>query len=445
MINKKRLAKFIWFKLQRKSKKLLPKQEKEVAIKRLHRELWLDATWNTNYIVFTISACMIASFGLISNSTAVIIGAMLIAPLMLPLRALAFAALEGDFSLFRKALFSIIGATILALFLSSFTGHLVNIPEFGSEALARTQPNLVDLGIAVVAGGISSFAKVRRGVSDAIAGTAIAVALMPPLCVVGLCLSQEKFFFAKGAFLLYLTNLLGITLACMIVFILAGYTEVSHALGWTIALTGLMLLPLGASFVQLVRQAQLEAEITNKLINETITVGEGVDSTKIEVDWTKTPPIIYVILQTDKEIYPNQVALVEEFIERKMEQPFEMGFIVSEVKHITSRDNLKEQNKTEPEITILDQPSNINQFIIEENSTIIEENKTDKDRQNIKENIFKTNKIIIPSSTIISPAENFLNQENYTIPQDGIIIRRHTITGPALKLNKPPKKEISDK
>ena len=131
MINRERVAKFIWLKLRRKSRSLVPKQEKEVAIKRLHRELWLDATWNTNYIVFTISACMIATFGLISNSTAVIIGAMLIAPLMLPLRALAFAALDGDFSLFRKALLSIVGATIVALMLSSLTGRVINIPEFG--------------------------------------------------------------------------------------------------------------------------------------------------------------------------------------------------------------------------------------------------------------------------------------------------------------------------
>ena len=340
MINTNRLAQDFWLKLRKNSKKLLPKPEKETVVKRLHRELSFDASWNTNYIVFTISACLIATFGLISNSTAVIIGAMLVAPLMLPLRALAFAALEGDFPLFRKALLSIIGATILALFLSSIAGHLVNIPEFGTEALARTQPNLVDLGIALVAGGISSFAKVRRGVSDAIAGTAIAVALMPPLCVVGLCLSQEKFFFAKGAFLLYLTNLLGITLSCMIVFILSGYAEVSHALGWTLGLTGILFLPLGASFVQLVRQEQLEAEISNKLIHETITVGKGVNNTKIEVDWTKTPPVVYVTLQTEKEITSNQAGLVEEFIQRKMGRKFEIVFIVSEIKQVTSQDSL---------------------------------------------------------------------------------------------------------
>ena len=432
MINQERLRKFIWLKLRRKSKKLIPKQEREVAIKRLHRELWLDATWNTNYIVFTISACLIATFGLVSNSTAVIIGAMLIAPLMLPLRALAFAALEGEFPLFRKALFSILGATILAIFLSNLTGHLVNLPEFGSETLARTQPNLVDLGIAVVAGGISSFAKVRKGVSDALAGTAIAVALMPPICVVGLCLSQNKFFFAKGAFLLYLTNLLGITLACMIIFILAGYTKVNRALGWTIGLTGLMVLPLGASFIQLVRHAHLEAEITNKLINETITVGEGVDSTEIKVDWTKNPAIIYVILQTDKKIYPNQAALVEEFIERKMEQSFDIVFIVSEVKHITGRDILIEKNKTEKTTPKFELLSNSNLFILQENTFELEENQPEPEEQTI-------NEIIISSNILIHQPESFLNQNNYSILQERTIIRRSVSEPAQIKFNKPKK------
>ena len=65
------------------------------------------------------------------------------------------------------------GGTAIALFLSWFVGAVVSIPEFGSEVLARTQPNLVDLGIAVTAGVISGFAKIRKGVSDALAGTAI--------------------------------------------------------------------------------------------------------------------------------------------------------------------------------------------------------------------------------------------------------------------------------
>ncbi|MEM9271843.1 MAG: DUF389 domain-containing protein [Cyanobacteria bacterium P01_F01_bin.143] len=327
----------------------MPNQVHEVYIRKLDRELCQDATWNINYIVFTISACLIATFGLISNSTAVIIGAMLVAPLMLPLRALAFGALEGDFKLFRRAFLSIVGATILAFSLSYMAGYAANIPQFGSEVLSRTEPNLVDLGIAIVAGGISSFAKVRKGVSDVLAGTAIAVALMPPLCVVGLAMSQQQSAYAKGAFLLYLTNLLGITLSCMIVFILAGYTSVNHTLGWTLALTGVLVIPLGTSFFRLVRQAQLETGITNAL-NETITVTEGVDNATIEVDWTENPPVVYILLQTGKDVVPNQVDLVEKFIERKLGKYFKLVFFVNKFTEVTSEQ--PPENEIEPESLI---------------------------------------------------------------------------------------------
>ena len=347
-IKNARILKFFWLKIIRFIRKPLLNQVDELYIRKLDRELCQDATWNLNYIILTISSCLIATFGLISNSTAVIIGAMLVAPLMLPLRALAFGALEGNFTLFKRAFWSIFWATILSLIVSYMAGDAANIPQFGSEVLSRTQPNLVDLGIAVVAGGISSFAKVRKGVSDVLAGTAIAVALMPPLCVVGLALSQQQLPVAKGAFILYLTNLLGITLSCMMVFILAGYTRISHALAWTLALTGVLVLPLGASFVELVRQAKLTQGVTDAL-NTTITVSEGVDKAVIEVDWTANPPVVYILLQTNKEVFPNQVDLVEEFIEKRMGQPFKLVFFVNKFTQVTAEEAIKTDTETEPE------------------------------------------------------------------------------------------------
>jgi uncharacterized hydrophobic protein (TIGR00271 family) len=311
---------------------LLPPRVQQKEIHYLNQALKKDAEWNLNYVMFTVSACLIATFGLISNSTAVIIGAMLIAPLMLPLRALALSALEGDFFLFTKALTSILGGTLTALFLSWFVGTVVNIPEFGSEVLARTQPNLVDLGIAVTAGSISGFAKIRRGVSDALAGTAIAVALMPPLCVVGLSLSQGNFAYSTGAFLLYITNLLGITLACMLVFIIAGYTEPNHALGWTLSLILVLFIPLGLSFWQLIRQAQLKEIIKASLLNKTVTLGQGdINLQEIKINWTAQPPLIELNIQTQKEITPKQVWLVKNFVSRDMGQEFNVKFIVDRV------------------------------------------------------------------------------------------------------------------
>lgn len=319
--------------------KILPHKADE-KIQLLQSELLVDASWNTNYIACTICACLIATFGLLSNSTAVIIGAMVVAPLMLPLRALAFASCEGNLLLFRKAFLSILGATILALLLSSFIGIIVTIPAPGSEILARTQPNLIDLGIALAAGGMSGFAKVRSSLSDTLAGTAIAVALMPPLCVVGLSLSQGYYYYAIGAFLLYITNLLGIALACMFIFIVAGYTKVNAALGWASSLTALLIIPLGASFVQLIQQQRLEAEITRRLTQETITVGQSRGNTRIEVIWTKKPPLVSVFLETEKQITPNQVQLVKNYINKKMGKVFDVLFYVIPVQKLIPEESM---------------------------------------------------------------------------------------------------------
>lgn len=305
--------------------------------RQLYQDLFSDADWNINYVVLIISSCLIASFGLISNSTAVIIGAMLIAPLMLPLRALAFGALEGNLRLFNKALLTIGGGTVIAILLSCLVGLIVKIPEFGSEVLSRTQPNLVDLGIAIAAGAISVFAKIRQGISDALAGTAIAVALMPPLCVVGLSLSQGINSFSKGAFILYLTNLLGITLACMLVFIAAGYTELSQSFGWTLALTALLVLPLGANFVELIRQEQLKASIKEILLTQTVTLSQSeVDLVRTRVNWSTQPPIVYLSVQTDKKITPTQVRFIQEFISQKMQQDLRLVFQVSAFEEVVA-------------------------------------------------------------------------------------------------------------
>lgn len=309
----------------------------DAELEQTYQSLLEEAQLNLNYMALTVSACLIATFGLLSNSPAVIIGAMIIAPLMMPLRGLAFGALEGDPFLFRQSLTSLLIATGTAILLSFSLGFIINLPEFGSEVLARTQPNLIDLGVAVVAGSISGFAKVRPKISDALAGTAIAVALMPPLCVVGLSLSQGNFHFSWGAFLLYLTNFLGITLACMIVFVWAGYAPFSkskRALFWTLALTGVLVVPLGISFVQLIRQAQLQATIKNILVSRTVTVGQQVELIKTEVDWTVSPPIVRLIVLANEPLTPKQVGLVEQFLQQEMKQPFKLVFQVREVQEV---------------------------------------------------------------------------------------------------------------
>lgn len=325
-----------WLKIQL-SRWIPPSHPDE--IKTLHLKLSQDSAWSKDFILCAVSSCLIATFGLISNSSAVIIGAMIVAPLMLPLRGLAFSACEGELNLFRKAIFSIVGATIVALFLSSFVTKLVGLADVGSEILARTQPNLIDLGIAITAGAMGGFGIIRKGISDTLAGTAIAVALMPPLCVVGICLTMNYYSFAFGAFLLYFTNLLGITLACMIVFIVSGYTKPNQALGWTILLTLLLVIPLGASFYRLIQQQRIERDIRTKLVNETITVGKEVENVSVSILWEREKPRITVTLETDKKITPNQVRLVQDFLSQRLNKPLDLVFYVIPVNRITPEES----------------------------------------------------------------------------------------------------------
>jgi uncharacterized hydrophobic protein (TIGR00271 family) len=307
-----------------------------LQLEQIQKELLEESTTDINYLTLIVGSCIIATLGLLSNSAAVIIGAMIIAPLMLPIRGLAFAGLEGDMALFRKAFIAIVVGTFSAIALAWLIGYLVGFPEFGSEIISRSRPTLLDLGIAVAAGGISAFAKVQPKVSGSVAGTAIAVALMPPICVIGLGLAQANWRVSLGATILYLTNLLGITLSCMLTFLVTGCTKIDHAhkaVGFTIVFTAILLIPLGASFFRLVRQVQLETSLRQALQNRTITL-QRMTVLDTDVNWAIAPPEVRLNVRTKEPVTPRQVTLLEEFLNKEIGQPFTLIFEVGEIEEV---------------------------------------------------------------------------------------------------------------
>jgi len=172
-------------------------------------------------------ATAIATFGVEADSTAVVIGAMLIAPLMSPIMALSASILMG---LPKRALYSgwrvVLGVAIGIG--GSFLMALVS-PEFvpvtsNSQVLSRVSPTLLDMLIALAAGAAGGYAMTHPKVGNSLPGVAIAVALAPPLAVVGVSIQAGEFGFALGAFLLFLTNLVGIVVASGVTYILSGYS-----------------------------------------------------------------------------------------------------------------------------------------------------------------------------------------------------------------------------
>ncbi|MEN9213882.1 MAG: DUF389 domain-containing protein [Gloeomargarita sp. DG_1_6_bins_138] len=317
-------------------------------LRQIQQDLCVESQLDTPYLVLIIGSCVIATLGLLSNSAAVIIGAMIVAPLMMPIRGLAFGALIGDVSLFRRALLSLVVGTTIAVILSCLLGVIAGFSVFGSEILARSTPNLLDLGIAVAAGGVCGYALVEPKVSATLAGTAIAVALMPPVCVVGLGLSQGNWVLSWGAFLLFLTNLLGIALACMVAFILAGYahwTKARGVLAVATVLTSVLVVPLGISFLELTRQNRLEANLRQALLRGTITF-QRVELIRARTDWYTNPPQTRLTVRAQQPITPHQVKLLEEFLERKMGQKFVLIFDVNPIQEVRA-DRDAEPNRQE--------------------------------------------------------------------------------------------------
>jgi len=170
----------------------------------------------------------IATLGLVLNSPAVIIGAMLISPLMNPILSSGLALASGDLVLGLRAAFNLFLSCAGAIAFAVLLVVLLPFREMTAEIAARTQPNVLDLLIALLSGGVGSVAICRevKGVVTSIPGVAIAVALMPPLCVVGYGIGLILVFdaatgwrVASGGGLLFLTNLVAITLTAMLVFI----------------------------------------------------------------------------------------------------------------------------------------------------------------------------------------------------------------------------------
>lgn len=193
----------------------------------LYRQIYQSAEIvSANYILDLVFAAGIATLGLVLNSPAVVIGAMLISPLMGPILAAGLAFASSDIYLGVKSILGLLGSMFAAVAFSAILVWLLPFQSPTSEILARTQPNLLDLGVAIfsgLAGSVVTARSLSGSAASALPGVAIAVALMPPLCTVGFGVgSGWNWPIISGAALLFLTNLVAIAASAFFVFYIIG-------------------------------------------------------------------------------------------------------------------------------------------------------------------------------------------------------------------------------
>ncbi len=164
-----------------------------------------------------IPAILIASIGLNANSTAVIVGAMLISPLMGPIMGIGLSVGINDFNLLKRGLRNLGVAVVVSIITSTVFFFIIPIDDASSELLARTRPDIRDVLIGFFGGFAGILAGSRREKSNVIPGVAIATALMPPLCTAGFGIANFEFKFFFGAIYLFLINAFFIALATVLV------------------------------------------------------------------------------------------------------------------------------------------------------------------------------------------------------------------------------------
>ncbi len=220
-----------------------------------------------DFQVMMVLSSGLASLGLLEDSTAVVIGAMLVAPLMGPLIGAGLALAQGNLALYRKSFTVALLGLLLGFGVSVIMGLLNPGFEPSLEVEARGNPDVLDLGVAILSGFVAAYALGRPGVANTLAGVAIAAALVPPLCVIGIGLTNDRPLVAANSTVLLLTNLVAIILSAAGAFVLLGVrtsTDGGPMSGWVrrvilvlLMVTVVLLLPLIGNVTEQKRRGQV--------------------------------------------------------------------------------------------------------------------------------------------------------------------------------------------
>ena len=287
---------------------------------------------------------LIAGFALIIGSDATLIGANVVAPLMTPIIGVSLGLMRGDLRLLRTALLAEFGGALVGVVLTYFLGLLPFWGDPTQSLLAQTQPTLIDLLVAGLAGFAGVLAMIDERVRPALPGVAIATALNPPVAAIGLCLAFGAYQGAWGAFLLFFANVLAILAVAATVFLIAGFVtwaEIgsvrSLARRFAPAALGLLLVTalLTNYLVGMVRNIHTRRAITAVLDEE---LAREPSTALAAVDFSRGKEEIDVLseVRTPHVIDPGRVKEIQEALRIRLGEPVRLFMRCALTKDVTA-------------------------------------------------------------------------------------------------------------
>jgi uncharacterized hydrophobic protein (TIGR00271 family) len=307
-----------------------PRRRRRV-IRSMYHEHARFRPWVWRFATLMALSVSLATLGLVADSPAVIIGAMVVAPLMGPVLGVSAAVIMGWPRRGVQQAVIVLVAAAGAITLAA----LISIPLDGfeippGELLARTKPNIRDLGVAILAGTVGAYTMVRKEVAEAMAGAAIAVALVPPLATVGISLEVGRLDMAVGALLLVLANVAGVMFAGAITFLFVGFVpgmslangagQILRGLRWVTVAVVLMVFPLqwagprilspppeGADVEEIVEEWSTDATDPADVIEVGVVVEEGIANVDVVVASSGQLPSVAALADSLADILGREV------------------------------------------------------------------------------------------------------------------------------------------
>ena len=322
-------AKTIFSKIKSPVRKIPFDQRREIIA-----EITDSSSPGFDFFLLVILSTSIATLGLITDSPAVIIGAMLVAPLMSPIIGIGLASIIGRKTLLRSSLSALLRGAILAIGLSALIAFInsklpfVSFHDLPTEIVSRTHPSPIDLVIALAGGLAAAYSLTEARLSAALPGVAIATALMPPLSVIGIGIALNRGDVAGGAFLLFITNAVTIAFASAIVFFLRGFNpyplENNRKLPPSLQLSALLiiilLIPLTYFSIGFVQQAT-EYRTINDILSEEVSKINNAELVEFKPSQESDTLNIDVTIRTNNSLKYEQVVALQESLVEKLNQP----------------------------------------------------------------------------------------------------------------------------
>ncbi len=283
-----------------------------------------ESRLSSTFMVLLVLATMIATFGLFINSSSVIIGAMLLAPLMQPIVSLSMGVLRQDSMLELSSARTIAVGVLSVLLTAAVIAWSIPIEKMTSEMSGRLFPTTLDLFVAIASGIAAAYAKSNEKILGSLAGVAIAVALVPPIAVAGIGLGWAEWHMFSSAFLLFLTNLVGIVLAAALTFVVLGYSPIRVArkgiITWFL-IAVLVAIPLYNSFEKMKENIAIQKRLAN--IHFTLQKQEVVLSHIQLIQHSKILEVRCEVIASGF-LSPEEKKLLKEVIEKTIDKKIEV-------------------------------------------------------------------------------------------------------------------------